>query len=117
MDARTYLVGTWEVSLLPSATGGAAKVKAKAERRMYGKEKSDATILAMKPANKAWVPMWRSWWSEASHPRGNRAVPHVPDSVPDTACPTGWIGYGCGLACRPANVMRGSATQGRSRMR
>ena len=33
MDARTYLVGTWEVSLLPSATGGAAKVKAKAERR------------------------------------------------------------------------------------
>ena len=36
---------------------------------------SDPT--AMKPANKAGVPSWRSQWSEASHPRGNREVPHV----------------------------------------
>ena len=44
MDACTYPAGTWEIFLLPSATGGAAKAKARAERRTYGKEKSDATI-------------------------------------------------------------------------
>ena len=43
--------------------------------------------VAVKPTNKAGVPSWRSQWSEASHPRGNRAVPHVPDSVPDFARP------------------------------
>ena len=84
---------------------------------MYDGEKSDAMIVALKPANKAWVPTWRSWWSEASRPRGNREALHVPDAEPDSACPMGWIGYGCGSACRLANVMRDGATQGRSRMR
>ena len=86
-------------------------------QRMHGGEKSDAMIVALKPANKAWVPTWRSWWSEASRPRGNREALHVPDTEPDSACPMGWTGYGCGSACRLANVMRAGATQGRSRMR
>ncbi|MDE2956525.1 MAG: hypothetical protein OXU68_05925, partial [Bacteroidota bacterium] len=43
-----------------------------ADQRMHGREKSDALIVVMKPANKAWVAMWRSGWSEGAHPRGNR---------------------------------------------
>ena len=35
----------------------------------------------------------------------------------DTACPKEWIDYGCGLIYQTANVMRGIATRGRSRMR
>ncbi len=101
----------------PAPRGGPPKRRLKADQRMHGGEKSDAMIVALKPANKAWVPTWRSWWSEASRPRGNREALHVPDTEPDSACPMGWTGYGCGSACRLANVMRDSATQGRSRMR
>ncbi len=100
-----------------SLWGRSPKRRLNADRRTYGGEKSDATIQAMKPANKAGVPSWRSQWSEASHPRGNREVSHVPDTASDTACHRGRIGYGCGSVCRPANVMRDGATQGRSRMR
>ena len=104
----------------PTPRGGPPKRRLNADQRMHGGEKSDAMIVALKPANKAWVPTWRSWWSEASRPRGNRELClalHVPDTEPDSACPMGWTGYGCGSACRLANVMRAGATQGRSRMR
>ena len=101
----------------PTPRGGPPKRRLNADQRMHGGEKSDAMIVALKPANKAWVPTWRSWWSEASRPRGNREALHVPDTEPDSACPMGWTGYGCGSACRLANVMRAGATQGRSRMR
>ena len=43
-------------------------------------------IVAMKPANKARGTVWRSWWSEASHPRGNRKIQHTPDAEPDFVC-------------------------------
>ena len=55
-------------------------------------------IVAMKPANKARGTVWRSWWSEASHPRGNRKIQHTPDAEPDFVCHTdgpvtamGWL--------------------------
>ncbi len=83
MDARTYSVGTWEISSLPSATGGAAKVKAGAKRRMHGEERSDTAIRAMKLANKAWRTTWRSWWSKGPYPRGNRKLRHTPDTGPE----------------------------------
>ncbi len=81
-----------------------------AERRMNGEEESDAMIVAMKPANKARRTARRSWWSEASHPRGNRTTQHTPDAEPDFVCHMGWFGYGYGLVSRPINVMRGGAT-------
>ena len=54
-----------------SLWGRSPKRRLNADRRTYGGEKSDAAIQAMKPANKAGVPSWRSQWSEASHPRGS----------------------------------------------
>ena len=55
-------------------------------------------IVVMKPANKARGTVWRSWWSEASHPRGNRKIQHTPDAEPDFVCHTdglvtamGWL--------------------------
>jgi hypothetical protein len=48
---------------------------------VYGHEKSDLAIVAVKPANKAaprswsnprWDPPQRSWWSEGRGPRGMR---------------------------------------------
>ena len=77
---------------------------------MNGEEESDAMIVAMKPANKVRGTAWRSWWSEASHPRGNRTTQHTPDAEPDFVCHMGWFGYGYGLVSRPINVMRGGAT-------
>ena len=49
---------------------------------MYGEEKSDAAILAVKPANKMWKTTRRSWWSEGLHPRGKRKVGFIPGTVP-----------------------------------
>ena len=43
-------------------------------------------IVVMKPANKARGTVWRSWWSEASHPRENRKIQHTPDAEPDFVC-------------------------------
>ncbi len=113
----------------PVPRAGPPKRRRNADRRMYVEERSDAMIVAMKLVNKAWKTMWRSWWSEASHPRGNRSSRHALDAEPgsyatwhalDTepgTCARGRCGYGNGLVCWSVNVMRGGATQGKSRMR
>ncbi len=67
----------------PSLRGGSPKRRLNADRRMYGGEKSDATIVAMKPANNAWMTTGRSRWSQGSHPRGKRKAGFMPDSGPD----------------------------------
>ncbi len=100
----------------PAPRAGPPKRRRNADRRMYGEERSDAMIVAMKLANKAWKTMWRSWWSEASHPRGNRSSRHALDTEPGS-CAMGRCGYGNGPVCWSVNVMRGGATQGKSRMR
>jgi len=97
-----------------------------ADQRMHGREKSDALIVVMKPANKAWEAMWRSGWSEGAHPRGNRKPWHAPDTGPGSCViggpDTESVRVGGGPVTAESsgllsNVMRGSATRGRSRMR
>ncbi len=100
----------------PAPRAGPPKRRRNADRRMYVEEKSDAMIVVMKLANKAWKTMWRSWWSEASHPRGNRSSRHALDTEPGS-CAKGRCGYGNGPVRWSVNVMRGGATQGKSRMR
>ncbi len=110
-QARMYVQG-WDLGGLLAAQrlGRGRQSQGIAERRMNGEEESDAMIVAMKPANKARRTARRSWWSEASHPRGNRTPQHTPDAEPDFVCHMGWFGYGYGLVSRPINVMRGGAT-------
>ncbi len=81
-QARMYVQG-WDLGGLLAAQrlGRGRQSQGIAERRMNGEEESDAMIVAMKPANKARRTARRSWWSEASHPRGNRTTQHTPCAV------------------------------------
>lgn len=64
-----------------------------ADRRTYGGEKSDVTIVATKPANNAWMTTGRSQWSQGSQLRGKRQAGFMPDSGPDFVN----LSNGCGL--------------------
>ncbi len=113
----------------PSLRGGSPKRRLNADRRMYGGEKSDVTIVATKTANNAWMTTGRSRWSQGSHPRGKREAGFMPDSGPDFVnlvqmavdsepqsgrrC----TAYGWRWVSPLPNVMRDSATCGRSRVR
>ena len=57
---------------------------------MHDHEKSDRPVLPVKPPNKP-GDRGRRWWREGACPRGTRPVKHVPDAVPDWACPGIWI--------------------------
>ena len=52
----------------------------------------------------------RSWWSEASHPRGNRKIQHTPDAEPDFVCHTDGLVTAMGWLADPLTSMRGGAT-------
>ncbi len=67
----------------PSLRGGSPKRRLNADRRMYGGEKSDVTIVATKPAHNAWMTTERSRWSQGSHPRGKRKARFMLDSGSD----------------------------------
>ncbi len=80
----------------------------------------------MKPANNAWVTTVLSRWSQGSHPKGKWEAGFIPDAAPDMVN----LYDGCGLRATAAayrlrlevdntlpNVMRGSATCGKSRVR
>ncbi len=75
----------------PSLRGGSPKRRLNADRRMYGGEKSDVTIVATKPANNAWMTTGRSRWSQGSHPRGKREAGFMPDSGPDFVNLVQWL--------------------------
>ncbi len=74
-----------------SLRGGSPKRRPNADRRMYGGEKSDVTIVATKPANNAWMTTGRSRWSQGSHPRGKREAGFMPDSGSDFVNLSKWL--------------------------
>ena len=81
------LLGPGRSSCCPALRAGPPKPRREPSGGRTARRSQMRRYVAVKPTNKAGVPSWRSQWSEASHPRGNRAVPHVPDSVPDFARP------------------------------
>ncbi len=82
-QGRTY-ISRRDLGGLPAAQrhgrGRQREGRSRSEDAQQGEVRR--VILVMKPANKAWRPTRRSWWSEGPHPRGNRQFLHIPDTGP-----------------------------------
>ncbi len=100
----------------PVLRRGPQKRRRIADRRMHVEDKSDAMIVvATKLANKAWTTVRRSWWSEASHLRGNLDFRHAIDTGPGSgATKEGSVTI---RQCWSGNATRVGATRWESRMR